>query len=221
MRENKNIKCKREKKIQVKKYRNIVFDVGEVLTTYNFAGVMADKYGYDKEEMSRIIRTLGKDELWSEFDYENYTFYQVIDLFCEKYKEDEKNIRAMFDHMGEFAVPYYDIWDLLPELKKVGYKLFLLSNYSSTTFQMQLGDGYFLNYIDGCLFSHEIHEIKPHPIIYQKFFEKNNLVPSECLFFDDREINVNGAIDMGMDAIRVTSKDFLKGKLLELIEIAK
>ena len=205
----------------MKKYKNIVFDVGGVLSGYKFVEVMVEKYGHEPEEAKRVVRELTSDPIWDEFDYENYTFYEVVDLFCEKYKEDEEFIRELFSHMGEFAVPYYDVWDLVHELKQSGYRVYLLSNYSSLTFKWQLGDGYFLDYIDGCLFSHEIHEVKPHPVIYQKFFEKNKLVPSECLFFDDRQANVDGAINEGMDAVRVVSKDFLKEKLNELIEAAK
>ncbi|MCR5457310.1 MAG: HAD family phosphatase [Clostridiales bacterium] len=205
----------------MKKYKNIVFDVGGVLSGYKFEKVMHEKYGAEEGRTGKLVKQMGSDKIWNEFDYENYNFYEVVELFAEKYKDDADFIREIFSHMAEYADPYYDVWDLVHELKSVGYKIYLLSNYSSVTFQWQLGDGYFLKDVDGYLFSHEIHEIKPHPIIYQKFFEKNSLNPSECLFFDDRPDNVEGAKGEGMDAIRVESKDFLIGKLKELIEVAK
>ena len=221
MRENKNIKLKSGLVIQMKKYKNIVFDVGGVLSGYKFEQVMHEKYGAEKGRTEKLVKIMGADDIWCEFDLENYNFYEVVELFAQKFTDDADFIREIFSHMAEYADPYYDVWDLVHELKKVGYKVYLLSNYSSLTFKWQLGDGYFLKDVDGYLFSHEIHEIKPHPIIYQKFFEKNGLNPSECLFFDDRLINVEGSRAMGMDSIHVTSKDFSIEQLNELIDMAK
>ena len=53
---------------------------------------------------------------------------------------------------------------------------------------------------DGAFFSGEVLALKPQPIIYQMFFERFSLDPSECFFIDDLPENVDASIKCGMDA---------------------
>ena len=97
-------------------------------------------------------------------------------------------------------------WELVPgarefcdNAKKKGYKLYVLSNASSSFYD------YFLNfselgYFDGIVVSCDIHSIKPEPDIYRHLFHKYELLPEECIFFDDREENVRAARKEGMQA---------------------
>lgn len=57
---------------------------------------------------------------------------------------------------------------------------------------------------DGILFSAPIHMAKPDEEIYEYFFRKFDLNPSECFFIDDLEKNIQGAKDAGMDGIIFT-----------------
>ena len=61
-----------------------------------------------------------------------------------------------------------------------------------------------LEAFDGILFSAPIHMAKPDQEIYEYFFRKFDLNPSECFFIDDLEKNTQGAKDAGMDGIIFT-----------------
>jgi hypothetical protein len=52
--------------------------------------------------------------------------------------------------------------------------------------------------------SFEIGALKPDPICYQRASEYINTEVQNCLFIDDRDINVQGAREAGMQAIRFT-----------------
>ena len=51
--------------------------------------------------------------------------------------------------------------------------------------------------LDGVVISCEEHFIKPEKEIYLRLCDKYSLKPSECLFTDDRMVNVLGAKAIG------------------------
>lgn len=72
------------------------------------------------------------------------------------------------------------------ELKERGIPVYLLSN-APTYFADYMKDHEILKPFDGILFSAPIHMAKPDQEIYEYFFRKFDLNPSECFFIDDLE----------------------------------
>jgi HAD superfamily hydrolase (TIGR01509 family) len=58
--------------------------------------------------------------------------------------------------------------------------------------------------LDGWVISSEEHLIKPDVAIYRRLCEKFNLLPEECLFTDDKQVNIDGAMRAGMQAVLFT-----------------
>jgi putative hydrolase of the HAD superfamily len=62
-----------------------------------------------------------------------------------------------------------------------------------------------------CTFSHAVRMIKPEPAIYQRAVAGLGCAASEVLFIDDREVNVQGAVAAGLQAVLyVSHEDFLR-----------
>ena len=57
---------------------------------------------------------------------------------------------------------------------------------------------YFFKYFDGGVISSEVKFSKPDRRIYEILIEKYLLIPEECLFIDDIELNVKAAEATGM-----------------------
>ena len=53
--------------------------------------------------------------------------------------------------------------------------------------------------------SSEVHLIKPDVRIYECLLEKYQLKPEECLFFDDKQENIDGAVRNKMNGHVFTS----------------
>jgi HAD superfamily hydrolase (TIGR01509 family) len=51
------------------------------------------------------------------------------------------------------------------------------------------------------MLSYELNSVKPEKEIYQNAIEKFGLNPIECVFIDDRPVNVNVAEKFGMKGI--------------------
>ena len=55
--------------------------------------------------------------------------------------------------------------------------------------------------MDGGIFSCRVHMLKPAPEIYQALLSKYQLNAEECVFFDDRPENAEGANAVGIHGI--------------------
>ena len=196
-------------------YRNLIFDVGGVLLGYRWKDMLLD-YGMTEEEAVRFSRMMFEDPLWKELDLEILPFEEVVGLYQKKFPEHAKDIGWFLHHAERMPLPRPRVWERVHELKKKGYRIYLLSNYSSVLLGLHTKDASFLEDLDGKVVSYEIHKLKPFPEIYKCLFERYHLNPAECLFFDDRRENVEGSIACGMDAKWVTDEETLLGYLKEL-----
>ena len=59
----------------------------------------------------------------------------------------------------------------------------------------------FFKYFEGGIISAEAKASKPDSRIYKILIDKYSLVPEECLFIDDLEINVKAAEQTGMKGL--------------------
>ena len=65
----------------------------------------------------------------------------------------------------------------------------------------------FLPFLDGGIFSCDVHLIKPDLKIYEALINKYNLEPERCVFIDDIERNVNAAREAGLNAIKLDTQE--------------
>lgn len=204
--------------MEMKKYRNIIFDIGNVLLDYRWKEMLMD-FGLPEDEAFRVGSQMfgDTDNSWRAFDL-GATEEEMIDMYCKMYPADTEAIQ-WFLHHGEYMhVARPAVWKQVHELKKCGYRIYLLSNYPKPLFEKHMEYADFMKDIDGLMVSYMIHQGKPDRAIYEALFEKYGLKPQECLFFDDRLENVEGADRVGMDAVQVLSKEQLMQELQKLID---
>jgi putative hydrolase of the HAD superfamily len=114
-----------------------------------------------------------------------------------------------------------EMWDTLEQpllewvqtLRSNGFKTALLSN-SDLRFVAHLRKNRpWLRFFDVCVFSAEVHLIKPDPAIFRYTLDKLALEASAVLFIDDRFSNVSVARSLGIGSIKFTSLVHLNGQL--------
>ena len=198
------------------KFKNIIFDVGGVLLSYRWLGIVMESEP-DREKAKAFARRLFDDPLWLEFDIELRPFDDVLEDYVRKYPKDEKHIRYALGHLERMPIPRPKVWEKVHALKQAGYKLYLLSNYSSRMFHAHTDGLPFLDDMDGHIISYEVHQLKPYKEIYEALFERYSLDPAECFFFDDRQENVDGGRKCGMEGRTIYSEDVLLGYLDRLL----
>lgn len=199
------------------RYKNYVFDVGHVLLSYQWMDMLLD-HGMSDEEANKFAKMMFSDPLWSEFDLENIPYDEVKELYVKKYPEEEANIRFFLDNKDLMSKARPGVYERILKLKEMGAKLYILSNYSSVLFEAHTRLIPIMDEFDGMVVSSQIHIIKPDRRIYEALFEKYNLNPAESIFYDDRQVNVDGSIAAGMDSVLITSEKMLEEELDREIE---
>ena len=201
------------------KYCNVIFDIGRVLFDYRWKEMFMD-YGLEEEEALRVGNLIFADpeELWHEMDLGNRSVEDITEEYVRRFPKEEEYLRWFIAHGEYMQVPRPKVWKKVHELKEKGYNIYLLSNYPEDHFHKHTEYADFMKDVDGYMVSFMIHDTKPSPAIYQALMDRYDLKPQECIFFDDRVENVEGAIALGMASKQVLSQEGLLEDLKILLE---
>lgn len=189
--------------------RNIVFDVGKVLMSYN-PDAMMQKLGYQEETITAVNHAMFQNQLWNAFDRGCVSDQELLQTFISHNPTYEKQITEAFMTIPSAMHPYPYVQEWLSNLKQEGYRLYILSNYARKTFAETEQKMSFLPLMDGYVFSYQCGYIKPEAAIYQHLLEKYQLDPQECVFLDDRQENIDAAKKLGFAGILFESYDQAK-----------
>ena len=199
--------------------RNLIFDVGNVLLGYRWYEMLTQDYGLSHEEANRIGNEMFETDLWGvELDGGRISLEEAIQEYKKLYPDDFSVIQWFLRNGKQMAVKRPEVWEKVVGLKKKGYKIYILSNYSNELFHQHTEGASFLDVLDGGVVSYQVKEIKPNRRIYEILLEKYDLDPAECLFFDDRADNVETARSLGFEAIQVTSQKMINDTLKKMLE---
>ena len=180
--------------------RNVIFDLGNVLISFRPSEYL-DKKEYSKEVKASILSDIFNTKEWLQLDNGDITVPEAINSIAARSSLTKEEIAGIFNLRTDIMVPIDQNVILLPELKKRGFRLYYLSNFPIDIFQTIRSDNDFFNYFDGGLISAEVRYSKPDKRIYEILMEKYSLIPGECLFIDDLEVNVRAAKETGMEGL--------------------
>lgn len=183
---------------------NIIFDVGKVLLDFDWPGYLAG-FGWTEEKNRRIEEAVFGSGEWDERDRGLYDEETYIDRMVAHAPDLEAEIREVMKHSAKTLgrYDYAETW--VKYLKKQGYHLYILSNFSTFLLEEYRSRMEFLPYMDGIVFSCEVKELKPEDGIYRKLLQRYHLDPAKCVFIDDRKENCEGAERNGIHAIQFRS----------------
>ena len=191
----------------------VVFDVGNVL------------YGWDPD--SFLVRQIADDEARLRFveDADVYGWHESLDggrpyaeaaaEFTEKFPEYAQVIAAWSDHFGETITgPVPGTHEIVAELDAAGVPLFAITNFSADFWPpFHAKEQAFFSRFRDIVVSGQVKLLKPDPAIYYLALDRFHLRPADALFVDDREINVEGALAVGMQAHLFTNAADLRTRL--------
>ena len=88
--------------------RNIIFDIGNVLTDYRWEGFLADK-GFDAEMIQKIAKASVMHPAWAEYDRGTWTDEQVLAAFVKDAPQLEQELYQAF-------TDYHGMMDLIEDM---------------------------------------------------------------------------------------------------------
>lgn len=112
------------------------------------------------------------------------------------------------------------LFEYIRDKLKSNYKIGLLSN-AADNYLPSLFEEWQVGLFDEVTFSFEVKIIKPDARMYETIAVKLGCLPEECIFIDDREPFVEGARQVGMQALRFTSNQETQAELEALLHDAK
>lgn len=166
----------------------IIFDCFGVLTTDLWKEFVSTLNADDKQPARDLNRALDAGFITTA------EFYEQIQKVTGRHpKTVEELINADQDKN-------ILLLDYIKELKSK-YKIGLLSNVSSDWVKTTLLSHKDQQLFDDILLSYEVKLVKPDPKIFHIACERLSVEPQECIFIDDGEYNLSGAIAVGMKTI--------------------
>ena len=193
----------------------IIFDLGGVLIDWN------PRYLYRKilkseEEVTWFLENICTGE-WNDMQDAGRSFEEATNELVAKHPEWEVPIRAWYGRWQEtISGPLQDTVDILKQIRNAnGHRLLALTNWSAETFPWALNNFEFLHWFEGIVVSGVEKTRKPFPEFYQILFDRYKVIPSRSIFIDDNIKNVEGAKNVGMDAIHFKSPKLLRKELVK------
>lgn len=186
--------------------RNVVFDVGNVLIDFCWRKT-CELLCFDEETVKAFEKHMVLSSTWDMLDEGTISQEDAIQIFIGRMPQYEKQIRLFWEHADTFVEEYDYAAPLIASLKEKGYHVYLLSNYPLEMYKLHWKTFRFFEMVDGYVVSAVEKLRKPDVRIYKCLMERYNLEPETCIFFDDRQENVDAAIASGMQAVLFDGKE--------------
>lgn len=198
-----------------KMIKNIIFDIGNVLTDFCWQDFLKGK-GFDDKMVERIGKASTMGPYWCEYDRGVWSQEQILEAFIATDPEIEKELRQAYDSMEGMVIPREYAIPLVQHIKSLGYGVYYLSNYPEKACNECTGALDFIPYTDGGILSFRDKVVKPGPEIYHLLMDRYQLKAEECVFLDDTQKNVEGAKAVGMHALLFRDLEQAKRELRDL-----
>ncbi len=181
--------------------KNIVFDLGGVLFARKPETCSAELI-----ELFGFIRVDPMPEFWVDYDRGARSVDEVLDCLVLRSRFPREECERLLRESIALQEPVEPTEALVYDLKRAGYKLYVLSNMSRefiSFLRRQRVYGAF----DGEVVSCDEGVVKPERAIYDILLDRYGLDPHETLFIDDRRANIAAAEDAGIRGYHFNASD--------------
>ena len=195
-------------------YKNIIFDLGNVLLSFNPKDYLKSKISEDR--IDDVYKAIFQSEEWIMLDRGTITEKDAINRIIERNNTYRDDINLAFKDWYDILRPIEEAVEILTKLKKNGYNIYYLSNFHELAFKEVTTKNNFFELFDGGVVSYAEKLIKPEEEIYKLILKRYNLNPKETIFIDDTKSNVDGASKLGIKAIFLDNPKKLRENLISL-----
>lgn len=195
-------------------YTNIIFDIGNVLLSFNPKEYLKGKI--TEEKIEDLYREIFQSEEWVMLDRGTITENEAINKIIDRNSKYGDDIKLVFEDWYNILKPIEETIEILKDLKNNGYKIFYLSNFHDLAFKDVRRKNNFFELFDGGVVSYEEKLIKPEEEIYKLILKRYNLIAEESIFIDDTKLNIEGAEKLSINTLLFETPEKLRSDLKNL-----
>ena len=188
--------------------KNLIFDIGGVIFDDSYENLN----NLFNEDCSLFCKKIYGDSF-------NKCVLGILDVseYVEKFKDDKDYERIKYVLNKDNLHISYPLmktnFEFISKLKDKGYNLYILSNITKDSYEYVNStiniDDVFL----GGVYSFMEGVIKPDKKIYELIVERYNLKKEETMFFDDKQKNIDAAVEYGIKGVLFKSIDDIKNNI--------
>ena len=177
--------------------RNILFDMGNVLIRFD-REFFIERLGVQPEDKQMLMREVFHSVEWVQMDRGSIVEAEAVASICKRLPahlhDAAEKLVAMWDRPIR---PIDGMYELVEELKKAGYGIYLLSNASLRQHEYWPRIPAHV-FFDGTIISADEGVMKPGAEYYLRALSRFGLKADECFFVDDVPANIEGALFCGI-----------------------
>ena len=195
--------------------KNLIFDLGGVildLSVNSTLKLFADISGIDSNRVKQLFIDSPGFEAYEKGEITDIEFRDFVRKLYDIDAPDEV-LDSCWNAML-VNIPLEKL-QLLETLKKT-HNVFLLSNtndihvhYINNTLLRRVTQQSLDDFFHHAYYSHTMKMRKPDAEIFQKVLELEKLDPSETLFLDDNQANIDGASKLGIKTVHVVNPNMI------------
>lgn len=189
---------KRWEKINM--YKNIIFDIGNVLLRFNPKEHLMTKLN-DEALVMQILKEVFQCEEWSMLDRGTITEEGAKKVIGDRKVINKEHVDLAFENWYDILTPMEETIEILKKLKNKGYNIYFLSNFHHLAFEHVTNKNDFFKEFHGGIVSYKERLLKPEKEIYLRLLEEYDLKAEESIFIDDTAVNLAGAKELNINTI--------------------
>lgn len=188
----------------------VIFDLnGVFIQSPKLSDRFYENFGIDKDKFLTVLKEImGKVRLADADDCYKY-WKPFLSSWGITFSSEE-----FYDFWFSAERPNSEMVELAADLKKRGFRIFILSNNFKERADFYEKNFPFIKEIsEKVYYSWQTNHIKSDTQAYTKVLEENNLKPEDVIFFDDSEDNIKLATSLGISSYLFSGPKDTKLKL--------
>ena len=181
--------------------KNVVFDIGNVMVKWSPAEIIRKTFGEDAD-VEYYLKAIFQHTLWYALNKGEMTEEEAKEQYRQALNLSHEEADRLFYNIKDSQDLLDGSVELLERLHEAGYPLYALTDNVKEIVTYLKSRYDFWKYFQGVVVSAEVNCLKPDPEIYYHLLESNGIKANETIFFDDMPANVQGAQEVGLEAIQ-------------------
>ena len=182
--------------------KNVVFDVGNVMVRWSPSDIVHRCFALAPETDANLARAqaLFRCQTWRRLNLGELTQAEAELAFQTELGLTADQTRDVFFHVMDHQELIDGTMAIAERLRKAGYRVFALTDNVHEIVAHLKSRHRFWELFEGAVISAEIGLMKPDAAIFRHLLQTFGLQPSETVFFDDFQVNIDGARAVGIEA---------------------